>query len=410
MINGLFFTNICLSILFILYFKKNLFAATIGFFNFWFFGIIPLLENVSEVTYWGGAPLTEANIYNALKNIYLFNFCVFFGLKRTTKLNKKLFYGTEIKLTKINKIIILFYFFIVGFVFYKKMPFELFFFRRISAFNLETVFFEPSVYCIFYFFLKPTIFFSSFLVFLEKKSILIKSLAILSLFFIGFPTGNDRVLTAAFWLPILLIFLKKYNIMEISNLNVFFVYLIGTVSVFLGLESFRYKEGSTNFSFWNNLFGGHFDAFQILSRITSITPHYSLENLIGPLLFFIPRALWAEKPIGTSFLINSSLGLTHNNTSFPFVAELYFSFGTLAVLVGGFFVGYLCNLTWLLVNRVQNKRYPWFPTFVALSLCPFWLYVLRGNLLGAFSSTSIFLFSWLLLLFLLKKNEYFKKF
>lgn len=69
------------------------------------------------------------------------------------------------------------------------------------------------------------------------------------------------------------------------------------------------------------------------------------ESTLGIILFFIPRAIWPEKPISVALVIGEELygsGLTGTqNLSGPIIADLYLDFGFFGVLFGSYLVALL---------------------------------------------------------------------
>lgn len=71
-------------------------------------------------------------------------------------------------------------------------------------------------------------------------------------------------------------------------------------------------------------------------------------NFLGVLLFFVPRALWEEKPWDSGGIVSEYLGYYYNNVSSPLVAEALISFGWFGVLFIFCFLAYL-------VHRLEKK-------------------------------------------------------
>lgn len=84
-----------------------------------------------------------------------------------------------------------------------------------------------------------------------------------------------------------------------------------------------------------------FDAFvQITSTVQYVRedlgPFLWGENFLGVVLFFIPRAIWASKPIGTGLTISEALSNPYTNVSSPLPAEALMGLGVFGpILVFG---------------------------------------------------------------------------
>jgi hypothetical protein len=132
---------------------------------------------------------------------------------------------------------------------------------------------------------------------------------------------------------------------------------------------------------------GDFDAFaQVVNTVQYVQEHgitYGYQAL-GPLVFWIPRDLWPQKPVDTGILIAESRGHAFTNLSAPLWAELFINGGWLLLVAGMVVFG-------MLVRRWDNRlvqRMRTYPTPGVLScILPFYLLiVLRGSLLQATSS------------------------
>lgn len=128
-----------------------------------------------------------------------------------------------------------------------------------------------------------------------------------------------------------------------------------------------------------------FDAFM---QVTETVHYYSDDigpglygkNFIGVAFFFIPRAIWPDKPKSTGMYVAERLGYVYLNVSSPLTAEALMGFG----LIGPVLVFILLSI---FVTRIERnaKEYKWrIPTpeafiFYAISMA-FIVIVLRGAL------------------------------
>lgn len=135
---------------------------------------------------------------------------------------------------------------------------------------------------------------------------------------------------------------------------------------------------------------GDFDAYaQIVNTVQYVHEHgvtYGYQAL-GPLVFWIPRAVWPAKPIDTGILLANSRGYDFTNLSAPLWAELFINGGWLALALGMFVFG-------LLIRRwdagiVASLRATRTPGLLA-SILPFYLLILlRGSLLQATAAMAV---------------------
>jgi hypothetical protein len=85
-----------------------------------------------------------------------------------------------------------------------------------------------------------------------------------------------------------------------------------------------------------------YDAFQMISNTESVSRERGFaygRNLLGALLFFVPRAAWPDKPRGTGWTVGEEVGYPFLNLSSPLWAEFDYSGGIVLVLVGFYLYG-----------------------------------------------------------------------
>lgn len=120
-----------------------------------------------------------------------------------------------------------------------------------------------------------------------------------------------------------------------------------TWSVFAGLfgilpvfDAFRYHTSnvSVNYGFdW--ILEGHFDSMQNFARVVEnefITWGWQLLGVVG---FFVPRAIWSSKPIGSGHEIADINNLELSNISMNFFGEGYVNFGMFGVIIFAIILG-----------------------------------------------------------------------
>lgn len=105
---------------------------------------------------------------------------------------------------------------------------------------------------------------------------------------------------------------------------------------------------------------GDFDAFTVVAVAGEYAKEFGyrgLDVLFGLLGFFIPRTMWASKPISSNELIFNYLGYSFNNLSFPIPAEGFFGFGYFGVVVAALlFYGYCYYIDRLYHSGSVGKR------------------------------------------------------
>jgi hypothetical protein len=139
---------------------------------------------------------------------------------------------------------------------------------------------------------------------------------------------------------------------------------------------------------------GDFDAFaQFANGIklmdSGLFPY--LQQILGPLLFFVPRSIWDSKPRDTGVEIASQLNLRFQNISSPWVLEAYSNAQLVGLIVTSIFLGfYLSKYEY---GSLHNLR-SWLLGSILIGVL---FIVLRGSLLQA---TGRVIFSFLLVYYI----------
>lgn len=150
-----------------------------------------------------------------------------------------------------------------------------------------------------------------------------------------------------------------------------------------------------------------FDAFmQIVSTLEyfmeDVGPIFYGANFVGVILFFIPRAIWASKPMPTGVLVSEELGYSYLNVSSPLPAEALMALGLLGpvIVLGilGFIIAKIESEAGLFKSAyISAQSY-----FIYALLMGFIVIILRGSLNAV---APMFATAFLALLFL----QFFKK-
>ncbi|MDB3986943.1 O-antigen polysaccharide polymerase Wzy, partial [bacterium] len=218
-------------------------------------------------------------------------------------------------------------------------------------------------------------------------------------FLLNFPTGIDRLQTAVLYIPFIIIFTKLWEKPFMMQLTL----LGGVLTVFEFLDKFRYFRAQEfilkiNMNFLKK---GHFDAYENFVRaieIDFITYGYQLK---GALLFFIPRFLWKDKPIGSGSTLANQLDYDFGGIAMPLIGEGYVNYGAagsfLFMLLLGIILGNLDRMAWSLKNSNKDCLFLYYYYF----LFGLVFYLMRGDLINsvAFISTMTASF-WVLVLVL----------
>ncbi len=144
------------------------------------------------------------------------------------------------------------------------------------------------------------------------------------------------------------------------------------------------------------LTSGDFDAFaqfvNTLDYLDASGPTYGWQ-LVGVLLFWVPRSLWPGKPEDTGIVLADYMGYKFANISSPMWTELAINFGVVGAVLGMGLLGYWFRS----MDRATDAHLRVFPVPPLLAgVTTFYLLiVLRGSLLNAMSSLAVVLLaSW----------------
>ena len=158
----------------------------------------------------------------------------------------------------------------------------------------------------------------------------------------------------------------------------------------------------------------HFDAYSNFVHILANDITTSGYQLLGSLLFWVPRSIWPSKPIGSGAFLSEEIKLNWTNISCCYFAEGYINFGFFGILIFTFFLAWYCasfDKAYWKINKEKNKNYCFFE-LIYLLLLGLTFFIMRGDLMSSFAFTLGFIFSVLfvyyMLLFIRKYSFTFK--
>ena len=174
--------------------------------------------------------------------------------------------------------------------------------------------------------------------------------------------------------------------------------------VFPFLDKFRSFTTFENFDFiinYNWVKQSHFDAYQNFVRSIEIEFITFGHQLMGALLFFVPRSFWNEKPIGSGSTLAIKMDYIFGGIAMPFIAEGYVNFGFIGSLMFmlflGIMLGNLDRVAWNLKRLNKDCLFLYYYYF----LFGLVFFTMRGDLINSitfiFGMTASF---WLLVLML----------
>ncbi|MCM0612624.1 hypothetical protein KFJ24_09115 [Marinobacter sediminum] len=130
----------------------------------------------------------------------------------------------------------------------------------------------------------------------------------------------------------------------------------------------------------------HYDAWSngvTMQEMIAERGHTMGQQLVGTLLFFVPRAFWPEKPVSSGEMIGQYLmenaSLWFSNVSFSFPFEFYLDFGIGGVFIAAFALAYFV----FFLEKRADYSVVWNILMIYFS---FYIYFLmRGPFLPAFA-------------------------
>jgi oligosaccharide repeat unit polymerase len=135
---------------------------------------------------------------------------------------------------------------------------------------------------------------------------------------------------------------------------------------------------------------GDYDSFQMVSAGVQYTRDAGFrygDQLLGDLLFFVPRSVWSSKAQDTGTLIANHDGLLFTNLSAPLWIEMYIDFGYVGVAIMFFLYGTMMRRA---DDRFVKGDSP-FAQFAIPLLAGYSCILLRGSLLQAMARLAIML-------------------
>ena len=145
-----------------------------------------------------------------------------------------------------------------------------------------------------------------------------------------FPTGLARNAIILYWLPIALIYIRLFEKRNAFNI----IMLLGILVIFPFFDTFRYYNGelhleSISFDYLDTM---NYDASQEFMTVIKLRIITFGKQLLGVFLFFVPRSIWPNKPVGSGAFVAQSQ-FEFSNVSMPFWGEGYINFGWFGVIV-----------------------------------------------------------------------------
>ena len=199
------------------------------------------------------------------------------------------------------------------------------------------------------------------LIYIKEKKIDVLSVILLCIIVIlNFPTSTTRFWMGAIYIGIFLIVLnrkkednRKYDLLIIITFTIIFSFMYNfkfhDMSYFI-------KNGIEMDSLIESYDTIDYDAYSMIPRAMDYSKQYDYaygKQVLGTILFWVPRSIWGTKPYPTGQLIVEAQGQQYTNVSCPYIAEGYINFGIIGIIIFQIFLTIICSI---LDNRYWKNK------------------------------------------------------
>jgi oligosaccharide repeat unit polymerase len=265
--------------------------------------------------------------------------------------------------------------------------------------------------------IRPLAIFAFIFYFAIGKSKSFKTVLFLIAMLSCFPLSLSRFLIGAYWIPVLITIFQSLSMKKTLG----YVYTLGLLILFPMLEVFRafsvyVERGDLMSTFLEKTTVAFssitYDTYQSLAFVIQSNFITSGQQLLGVLGLFIPRSMWEEKPVGSGFTVSNHYGLGFDNISMNFFGEGYINFGIAGIFLFAIFLAiairFLDREYWSIKSHRGLQLFP----IIYLIVLGIFAYLMRGDMLGSFTSTIGAIISVTLVYFVIcviKKSTWVKK-
>jgi hypothetical protein len=161
--------------------------------------------------------------------------------------------------------------------------------------------------------------------------------------------------------------------------------VLALVVIFPYADVFREENQELNFAPVTTQLAsnGDYDAFQQIANTVMFVSADGItfgHQLLGALFFWVPRAIWLGKPVGSGQLVAEHLGYDFTNLSSPLWAEAYINAGPIGVVAILLLFGLVTSLLQQGYVASMETRGLFFIGGLVPILAGFQFYFLRGDL------------------------------
>lgn len=381
--------------------KKYTLSKLVFVFIFFFFGVVPLNDELNNNLYWSGKQFDI--LFKIVSNVLIIIGLLAFSIGTKIRLNiASQLVSALPEIKKINIFFVTLVFGAVAFLILYVNSFDLprLLFRGLAidlaseAFvelgQMETLLFNNFIRSM------PILLLVIFFYLYQKNKQSFSNIDRLKFRVVGFlffvlaiilvaPTSVPRFQAAALYIPLIIVFTKIWERPYWMQVTI-----LGALLVVLPfLDKFRHFNPETfswslDLGFLNH---GHFDAYQNFVRVIEVDFFSSGQQLLGALLFFVPRSFWESKPVGSGAALAELAGYDFSNISMPFIAEGFINFGVIGVAIFmfllGLILGNLDRIAWTMKRKGIDGLFLYYYYFLFGMV----FFIMRGDLMSSFAYT-----------------------
>ncbi|MBU5430649.1 O-antigen polysaccharide polymerase Wzy [Kineothrix sp. MSJ-39] len=223
-----------------------------------------------------------------------------------------------------------------------------------------------------------------------------------------FPTSTARNAIAGLYFGALLAMFPKMkkNKWFISLYLLIFMIAFPMLNAFRTVSILDVNLGQVVVNVLENFSSGwlavDYDAYSMVALSLTFLKDHGITmgmQLVGVILFFVPRSIWPTKPIGTGTMIAEYYGWWFTNVSEPLPAEMLVNFGIVGMAVCAILIGFLLGKIDLYFWRNISDNPRMIHRFDALYyyMVGYFLFLYRGSLLSCFAYLVPLVLVWLVL-------------
>lgn len=357
-------------------------------YSYFFLGIAPILQYSYNINLWTNKDILEKE-YLKLNIILIISLMFYqilyylFSKRKNTKLENYFLKKFSLKNKKLKKSLLIILPLIVLFLTLYRLNFNfslLFFKTNLRSSLLSKYSQINSLLYNNFIVIIPFICLVIFKI-LKIKNKIIEICLLIIFLLVNFPTALSRYAVARVYIPIIILYskiLRKYFMLN-------FTIIFGLLYLFPFLNQFRYFKNFESIKFnldFNMFLEGHFDSYQNFLRVINENIITNGKQLLGVILFWVPRSIWKEKPIGSGAFLAEKVNLSYSNIAMNYLGEGYINFGYIGIVLFIIFIAYInARFDKLYWNYRENNYFVVF-YLIVLSME---IFILRGDLMSSFA-------------------------